>query len=240
MIRYVPGVGYVQDVAGTDRQVVMGSAEEQAMSQNFQDQHNAFMDSVVFKQNRDYRDTWDKLFGAQPASTGYSPMFGSGPQDRWQGAMTDRLKLRREGKFDDVGYYERYAQYSDQDWQRNMYERNNAIEEMYRRGYDMGQINDYLSGKRNVLEEGPSWKDYYSEKEKAGEGINWTDGYFIGAPDQDRGGYVGQRISAALDTLADRINKSLSDRGIAAEQTPATKRNVTSGLFGKYINKGQE
>jgi SOS response regulatory protein OraA/RecX len=159
--------------------------------------------------------------------------------------MADRLKLRREGKFDDVGYYERYAQYSDKDWQRNMYERNNAIEEMYRRGYDMGQINDYLAGKRNVLEEGPSWQDYYAEKEAAGGGPNWTDGYFIGAPDQNRAGYASMRISKALQGAQERISRALAERGITTPQAepaqePQENRKVTRGLFGKYINKGQE
>ena len=245
-INYVPGVGFVMDVPGTDRQVVMGSPEEQAMSQSFQDTHNAFMDSLIFKQGRDYTGTFDKLFGAQPRSMNYSPVFGSGPQDRWQGALADRLKMRREGKFDDVGYYERYAQYSDKDWLRNMFERNNAIEEMYRRGYDMGQINAYLSGEQNVLEEGPSWSDYYREQALAKEQGNdpdWTKSYFIGAPDVSQAEYVGRNLSSKLSSYFDNLTKRFEELGLSMpqqQQTSTAERPTTRGLFGKYINKGQE
>lgn len=250
-INYVPGVGFVRNIPGTDRTVVMGSPEERAMKQRALKEQQDFMSSVVFDSSKDYSGTWDKLFGAQPTPTGYSPTFGGGPQGRWQGAMSDRLQKRREGMFDDVGFYERYAQHSDRNWQRSMYERNNAIEDMYRHGYDMSQINAHLAGERNVLEEGPSWRDYYKEKQAAGEGVNWTDGYFKGAPDQDYGGYVGQRLSTALDTMADKFNKFFGNTAFGIDDTPIPQptpdvfpeqedRPVTRGLFGKYINKGQE
>lgn len=251
-MNYVPGVGFVRNIPGTDRTVVMGSPEERAMKERALKEQQDFMSSVVFDSSKDYSGTWDKLFGAQ-ARQQSSPMFGGGPSSRWQGAMADRLKKRREGMFDDVGFYERYAQTSDRNYQRNMYERNNAIEDMYRHGYDMSQINAHLSGERNVLEEGPSYKDYYKEKEAAGEGINWTDGYFKGAPDQDRGGYVAQRLSTALDTMANRFNQFFGGTGtFGIDDTPIPQPTpdvfpeqedevkVTRGLFGKYINKGQQ
>lgn len=244
-MNYVPGVGFVRNIPGTDRTVVMGSPEERAMKEAALKEQQDFMSSVVFDSSKDYSGTWDKLFGAQ-ARQESSPMFGGGPSSRWQGAMTDRLKKRREGMFDDVGFYERYAQTSDRDYQRSMYERNNAIEDMYRHGYDMSQINAHLSGERNVLEEGPSYKDYYKEKEAAGEGVNWTDGYFIDAPEQNRAGYAGQRISKALEGVQERIRKAMADRGITIPEPVSDvfpeqeDRPVTRGLFGKYINKGQE
>lgn len=246
-INYVPGVGFVRNIPGTDRTVVMGSPEEKAMSESFIKNQQDFMDSVVFDSSKDYSGTWDKLFAAQPSTTLYSPTFGQGPQSRWRGAIDDRLQMRREGMFDDVGLYERVAQYSDRDWQRSMYERNNAIEDMYRHGYDMSQINAHLTGERNVLEEGPSWRDYYKEKQAAGGDANWTDDYFIGAPKQDYGDYVGQRLSTALDTIADRFNKAFGNTSFGIDDAPVSQpaatqeeNQVTRGLFGKYINKGQE
>lgn len=252
-IVFVPGKGFVMDIPGTDRTVVLGSPEERAMSEAAIKRQQDFMDSVVFDSSKDYSGTWDKLFGAQPTLSGYSPTFGGGPNQNFQGAMSDRLRMRREGRFDDVGGYERRIQYSDKDWQRSMYERNNAIEDMYRHGYDMSQINAHLSGERNVLEEGPSWSDYYKEKQAAGEGVNWTDGYFKGAPDQDYGGYVGQRLSTALDTMANRFNEFFGGTGtFGIDDTPIPQPTpdvfpeqedevkVTRGLFGKYINKGQQ
>ena len=70
----------------------------------------------------------------------------------------------------------------DRGLQRQMYRRNNAIEDMFRKGL-VRQILAHTSGAWNVLEEGPDCKDY--QKAKAGQKVygmkgrkGWADDYF--------------------------------------------------------------
>ena len=89
-------------------------------------------------------------------------------------------------------------------------------------------------------------------EKKLREGVNWTDGFFIGGPDQDFGGFVGQRLSKNLERMADRFNKFFGNTAFGIDDTPIPQPTpdvfpeqedevkVTRGLFGKYINKGQQ
>ena len=175
-INYVPGVGYVMNVAGTNQTMVLGSDEEQAAGQAVIDDRQNFLAQNQFSYDQDYSQDFGTLFGSNTSSQ--NPSFYSGPNPSWQGAMDDRLRKRRQGMFDGVGYYENSTQYMDRGLQEQMYRRNNAVEDMYRRGYDMNQIQAHIEGQRNVLDEDPSWRDYFREKQEAGDN-DWTEDYFM-------------------------------------------------------------
>lgn len=255
-MNYVPGVGFVRNIPGTDRTVVMGSAEDRAFKEQA-DKRREKLFSHQFDYGKDYRDLYGKLFNADNRGTDDIGGFSTGGynQGGWSSDLSKRLEnisnqgvdfMEKAGSMYGFAEKNRIGSHGS-----DIFDRNNAIMDMYRRGYDKDQIRGHLSGKINLLKEEPSWRDYYKDKQEAGEGVNWTDGFFIGAPDQDYGGYVGQRLSTALDTMADRFNKFFGNTAFGIDDTPIPQptpdvfpeqedRPVTRGLFGKYINKGQE
>ena len=151
-----------------------------------------------------------------------TPTFYSGPNPSWQGAMDDRLRQRRRGMFDGVGYYENSTQTMDRDLQTQMYRRNNAVEDMYRRGYDMNQIQAHIEGQRNVLDEDPSWRDYFREKQEAGDN-DWTEDYFMGEPE----GTLDDFRTAKVNERLQEMDKYFT------ENNPFDK--ILNSLFGDFL-----
>lgn len=219
-INFVPGVGYVMNVAGTDRTMVLGSDEEQAAGQAVIDDRQNFLAQNQFSYDRDYSQDFDTLFGSNASSQ--NPSFYSGPNPSWQGAMDDRLRKRRQGMFDGVGYYENSTQYMDRGLQEQMYRRNNAVEDLYRRGYDMSQIQAHMDGTRNILGEEPSWRDYFKEKQRAGDN-DWTEDYFMGEPE-----------GTLDDFRTAKVNQRLQDMDkYFTENNPFDK--ILNSLFGDFL-----
>lgn len=230
-INFVPGVGWVMNVAGTDKTTVLGSDEEQAAGQAVIDDRQNFLAQNQFSYDKDYSQDFDTLFGSNTSSQ--NPSFYSGPNPSWQGAMDDRLRKRRQGMFDGVGYYENSTQYMDRGLQEQMYRRNNAVEDLYRRGYDMSQIQAHMDGTRNILEEEPSWRDYFKEKQKVmdfqvdGDSVtakeDWTKDYFMGEPE-----------GTLDDFRTAKVNQRLQDLDkYFTENNPFDK--ILNSLFGDFL-----
>lgn len=176
-IEYVPGVGYVTKVsgsglsatpsfdsptsyvdqhgrpinpadAGQPRTVGLHSAEYQNMSNSYHDKQNAFKEDNFYDRNKDYSGMFSSLFGDQ--SGGYE-----GPNDNWFRALEQRNALRDQGQWDNVSHYENRVQYQDPENQARLLARNNAIEAMYQKGFSIGQIEDHLTGNRNISDVNP-------------------------------------------------------------------------------------
>lgn len=220
-INYVPGVGYVMNVAGTNQTMVLGSAQQQAASQSAIDDRNQFLADNQFSYDKDYSQDFSTLFGSNVPGES-TPTFYSGPNPSWQGAMDDRLRQRRRGMFDGVGYYENSTQTMDRDLQTQMYRRNNAVEDMYRRGYDMNQIQAHIEGQRNVLDEDPSWRDYFREKQESGDN-DWTEDYFMGEPEGTIDDFRTTKVNERLQKLDTYFT----------ENNPFDK--ILNSLFGEYL-----
>ena len=94
----------------------------------------------------------------------------------------------------------------DQDLRAKMFRRNNAIEDMFRRGYSLDQIRAHTSGQRNVLEEGPSWQNYGSIS-FGSDVIELPDNYFRGVP---------QSVSEGSDTVSETNNTTYPGIGAGA------------------------
>lgn len=128
----------------------------------------------------DYRDQYRGLFGANPKHWGID--FTN---------RMDRVRGQDEAFFQNPqGGYNMYG-YNEMNQARNhgdqVYANNNAIMDMHRRGYSRDQIRSFVSGERNVLQDGPDWADYRKERRAgmlSGEQPAWTNSYFIGAPEQ--------------------------------------------------------
>ena len=219
-INFVPGVGWVMNVAGTDKTTVLGSDEEQAAGQAVIDDRQNFLAQNQFSYDKDYSQDFDTLFGSNASSQ--NPSFYSGPNPSWQGAMADRLRKRRQGLFDGVGYYENSTQYMDRGLQEQMYRRNNAVEDLYRRGYDMSQIQAHMDGTRNILGEEPSWRDYFKEKQQAGDN-DWTEDYFMGEPE----GTLDDFRTAKVNERLQKLDKYFT------ENNPFDK--ILNSLFGDFL-----
>jgi len=152
------------------------------MSEGGQIERNRkFLAENTFKKGKDYSGDFAGLFGADVNRE--SPLYYKGPGDRWMYALNERMDLRSDGRYGSAEtMYERFQSTMDQDNRALMYRRNNAVEDMFRRGYSREQIRAHLDGKRNVLEEGPSWSEYGSQK-IGREVFELPDDYFMGAPD---------------------------------------------------------
>lgn len=173
-----PGIQSYEDVYGPRE---LGEARIQ--------ERIKFLKENQYNPEKDYSKDFGELFGSDYDKE--SPLYYSGPNPNWWHALSDRLKTRQsknENMFGGTGYYEGSTYTMDRDLQKQMYRRNNAIEDMYRKGYSHDQILAHTSGKRNVLEEGPDWSEY--KKAAAGEGLygatprqkGWYEDYFVGAP----------------------------------------------------------
>ena len=196
MIKWDPNKGWYDTNTG----LALDSPERQESKRQYLESKNKFLEENMYDPNKDYSSDFGKLFGSDVNRA--SELYYSGPSPRWQGALSDRLRERMSRKknvYGSGGRYEGSTETMDRDLQRQMYRRNNAIEDMFRKGYSMAQINAHTSGQRNVLEEGPDYKDY--QKAVQGEGLfgaeptnkDWYKDYFdvpvfIGQPPRGASG----------------------------------------------------
>ena len=201
---YVPGVGMVDRATGKPMFSAPGAAptDQEAASASYFKRKKEFEDETHWRADREY--DWKGLYGSVDPSGSYTPSFGVGMNDSWGGALGDRLINRERGMLDGLGHFESKLGTSAEDYQRRIYARNNAIEEMFRRGYSRNQIGDYLAGNVDKNNFQPDWSDYRKMKRKsmgASKGQDaagllsgaiqlekqddafWGDDYFIGAPE---------------------------------------------------------
>lgn len=170
--------GFVRKVPGTDRVIKMGGEEDLAMQKAYEDRERAFKKQHYYNRHKDYSGDYAKLFGAD--NNRDSELFYRGVGHNWRYALQDRTLNRGLpfGQWDNNGYYEDSSASIDQRDRAMMLRRNNAIEDMARRGYSQQQLNAHLSGERNILDEDPDWADYDRWKNENGVAGNW----FINAP----------------------------------------------------------
>lgn len=188
MIEYVPGQGWVHSGDG-GTPYVLGGEMDQKRTQDYLAEQAAFRDKYYFDPSKDYTSTFSNYFGSIDPMGSYTPSFGMGPNQNWLAALTDRLKDRQAGRMGGVGHFESRLATADQDYRADLITRNNAIEDMYRRGYDRSQIDAYLRGDASALASGPSFQSYYDAID-AGQ-ADFANQYFIGSP-----GYTGQAPAA--------------------------------------------
>ena len=159
-----------------------------------------FLQSQQYDPEKDYSSDIAKLFGSSKDES--SDLYYKGASDKIFGALSDRLGQRqqkKENRYGSTGFYESYATGmgggDSREQEKRMYRRNNAVEDMFRKGYSQEQINAHTSGERNVLEEGPNFEEYKKAAQSAaqGEGIfgvknvqdqDWYKSYFTGVPDE--------------------------------------------------------
>jgi hypothetical protein len=231
MIKWDPEKGWYDTNTGLG----LNSPEEEARKKKYFEDKNKFLEENMYDPSRDYSDDFGGLFGADVDES--AELYYAGPQSRWQGALDDRLR-ERAGRKEDVyaqsGYYEGSTGTMDKDLQRQMYRRNNAIEDMFRKGYSTDQIQAHTEGRRNVIEEGPDYKDYV--KAKSGEKVfnvkgreGWADDYFD-IPDNvlyypqngtegDVGADAGQTNTGQTD--AGQTGSGSGDQSTASQPPPA-------------------
>lgn len=183
--------GFVRSVPGTNKVIAVGGAEDQAMSDAYRAQQNAFMDANFYDRNKDYSGMFSSMFG--DSSGGYS-----GPNDNWFRALEQRNALREQGIWDNVSRYENRVRYQDPAKQAQLLARNNAIESMYQKGYTVEQIGAHLSGKQNISNVNPGgaepassgwndWKDW-SESEGRQSVGSLFESYLKAREDKKNGG----------------------------------------------------
>lgn len=193
-IEYVPGKGYVMKVkgsglsatpsfdsptnyvdqygrpidpkdAGKEREVVIGSAEHQAMGQSFQDQRNERLGQVEYNPNKDYRSMWSDLAGMGDLA---------GSNTSWQSAMRSRARDRANGQNSGLSHYEMRAFGADPTMQNKVYQRNNIIENMLQSGVGWDQISQVMQGQLPISDLGSlaptDWtQQLYSPPKQAGQ-----------------------------------------------------------------------
>ena len=152
---FVPGRGYFKQTpqGGADysqpvSNPTISSPEEQAKNAEL----GSFLRSQLYNSSNNYESQYGSLFGARDAY--------QGPQSHWIGALASRMNERLQGKYDTGSLYEYQTRFTDRDGQRQMYARNNIIEDMYRNGYSKNQISQHLSGTANIADMTPDWSDY--------------------------------------------------------------------------------
>lgn len=248
MITFVPGQGWVHSGDG-GTPYVLGGELDQHRTEMYREELGSFLNAHSWDSDKDYSETWRNYFGTVSPGGSYTPSFGQGPNDRWGAALSDRLMERRRGNLSGVGNYERHLYTADRDYTGDLFDRNNAIEDMYRRGYDRSQIQSFLEGDASVLERGPSWRDYYRETTGQGDS-SWADDYFIDAPEATYGQHasnvLGARFDAAGQRLAELFNRlntsGLFDSTLGSSDVNNQRNrreNVTDGMMSKFlVNKG--
>jgi len=230
--------GWFQKVPGTDRVVRMGGAEDTAMKEQARERQAASDAENLFMWDRDYGDMYSKLYGAGIQGDS-RPSFmrdaGGGNWDlsdytegSWRNQFNGRMRaLREKDAVEDADFFTGQAGggyglhgFNELSSARgrggDVFQRNNAIMDMHRRGYSYNQISDYIGGKSNVLEDGPDWADYEKEKrdysrslydEMEGNPLGqevdtsgfWGNAYFIGAPEQGGGNVSNPLLPARPD-----------------------------------------
>lgn len=210
--------GFVRKIPGTGREILMGGEEDLAMQQRNLGDRQAFYEQHRFNRSMDYSDDFQGLFGAEQGGD----LYYGGPNKNWRHALSDRLGQREGGSYGYGGYYEGSTRSMGRDQQAQMYRRNNAIEDMYRRGYSQAQLNSHLSGERNVLEEGPDWADYkkFEEEATASSGNpfegnyvpatgQWYRQYFKGGP----GGTIQNPLAPDQDGATPDVGQPTETKG---------------------------
>lgn len=212
---------------GTSDWVEMDGAEDRQMQERNKGKREAWNRENKYQKDKDYSGSHKSLFGS---NFGGDLHYG-GPNSNWGHALRDRLGRRQDGHWNH-GYYENVTSSSNSENRARMYARNNAIEDMYRRGYSWGQINDHLQGKVNALEVGPDWADYNSRRDS---GIG--EDYFIGVPDGVKNAYVPNGPQDPGFWNPNNVGQSGGAWGAGGQQTGNSqaqvnpKRMVSQGLF---------
>ena len=254
MIKWSPDKGWYDTNTG----LALNSPEEEKRQKEYLEDRNKFLEENMYDPKKDYSGDFGKLFGSSVDES--SELYYSGPNSSLQSALRDRLR-ERMGQRDDVyaraGQYEGRVETMDRDLQRQMYRRNNAIEDMYRKGYSSEQITAHTSGQRNVLEEGPNYEDY--EKAKAGQKVygmkgrkDWADDYFdvpeevqtqAGTEGSDQTG-AGTDSGIASIAQTNGLGTDESTAGIANAMPDVSKfiqsfnQNIPAGPGGKGGSSG--
>ncbi len=185
---------------GTVDTIHMHGKEEKQRQEAYLKDKADFNSKYYWNPDSDYQSRYGGLFGGIDEGLNYTPSFGAGPNQNWRHALNGRLRMREGGDNSRLSHFEERTSTTAKDYRANMLNRNNAIEDMYRRGYSMDQINNHVTGKVNINSVDPDWKDYYKARNSAGtvdaagllsgetqEPIKfWGDKYFIGGPEQDK------------------------------------------------------
>jgi len=255
---YVPGVGMVDRATGKPMfsQPGEGPTDHEAASANYFKEKKAFEDETHWRYDRDYN--WRGLYGSVDPSGSYTPSFGSGMNDSWGGALGDRLINRKRGMMDGLGHFESKLGTSAEDYQRRIYARNNAIEDMYRQGYSKDQIDSFLKGEVDRNDFNPDWSDYNKaqkefrreqgynsmaaaaaamrgEEYEYGDGSEfWGDSYFKGGPGADTSG--GSNTS---NPMLPNPNKP-DDSGLRPKPDVFPTSNTGGGFLERYTKKREE
>ena len=163
---YIPGRGWVFRGGGGNGgavgggNAVNGEAEANRIAAVAR-QEKEFREANHWNSEKDYTDNWGGLFGGVKDMYNYSASFGAGPNQNWQGALQGRLQNRANGDYERISDFENKSRTSGADYQRKMFARNNAIEEMYRQGYSKEQISNHVTGKVNINSVDPDYADYH-------------------------------------------------------------------------------
>lgn len=186
---------------GSTYWIHMYGEEEKARQDLYFKERDEFNAEHYWNPDKDYQSTYEGLFGGIDPNRNYTPSFGAGPNENWKHALNGRLSIREGGENNRLSHFEERTSTTAKDYRSKMLDRNNAIEDMYRRGYSMDQINDHVTGQVNINTVDPDWSDYYSAQRAnrgpvdAADAIRgiapdepapefWGDGYFIGGPEQ--------------------------------------------------------
>ncbi len=234
---------------GTKEFIEMGGETATAMQENYLKDKREFAAANYWDPSKDYTNSFGSLFGGVKDMYNYTPSFGAGPNQSWQAALRGRLDKRAGGDLTGRSHFESRTGTTAYDYQEKMYARNNAIEEMYRQGYDMGQITDHVEGRVNINTVEPSYKDYITTREQYGDSAN---DYFK-VPDNVEeilGDRRREGIQSTYQTMVNNV-KSLfndprfrqaignyspvSDEPETEPENPTRNLRVTKGLFGDRI-----
>lgn len=230
---FVPGVGMVDRATGQPLFSAEGEAptDYEAGSQQALDDTARFIDENYWKSGKSY--DYRNIYGTVDPKGSSTPSFLSGPNSQWGPAMRDRLERRRRGEMEGIGNFEGRISTADEDYQRNLLSRNNAIEEMYRSGYSMDQIDKYMKGEVDRNNFQPDWKDYHAEKAKAfgpEYNVKRLVAALSGKPMEDPGEFWGDSY------FKGKPPEVQYSTGKDEEDRKPTAPKKTGGLFSKYIN----
>lgn len=210
---------WFQKTPGTDQVVEMGGPEDRAARDEARAQAIQSDRQNLMNWDRDYSGYYDRLYGAGMSSDSRPSFMRSGggafdlsgyTEGSWRNQFNQRMdRIRKRDGAEDAGFfsgqagggyglhgYNELRSASSQGGE--VFQRNNAIMDLHRRGYSYNQISDYIGGKRDIIAEGPDWADYNKERQQwnqsntegnpltggGPQGSFWGDGYFIGAPEQ--------------------------------------------------------
>lgn len=216
---YVPGRGYFEklpngkaDYSRPRNEAAWASPEEQARDAELK----AFLESQYYNPNKSYQDQYASLFG--------NKNMYQGPQGHWIGALDSRMNERLQGNYGTGSQYEFVARNTNRDNQRQMYARNNIIEDMYRNGYSKHQISQHINGLANIADMTPDWADYDER----------MSGYYRGGP--------ANNTPFKAPVASGGVNDLVSGGGLFSGENQSMrdfiKQRLESSLFGKGMFGG--